>query len=1011
MRKITLNHCLYRTLFLLLLLLQNILFAELVYAQSDFPAVQAAKQQLAIEIERNAVAADQLYELQKNQQLQLQKLSSQKISPEFIEHAKLDSEMARVDLVSINLTLREVQQTVTVIENNIRNLQEDIQGTSLVATTTSWSQTQLIKLKTELAYQQQLLKISQARIKVLIQAQNMAKQRIELFQYWETDLQELYQTYQHQRRQQALNKLAVTLQRQQQAWVERLATLNRQAKLLADQGQDSTPEYEWLSLLIFEAEERSNLNHLHLSIARVKNQLEDLIMEEDINHSVTFLQHLSKQEDALIHEIQQINELLYGKIGLIKQRLAIEAKSKVNINAEPIDIEPKQAILNDLMREYQKLLAAILNVEKQARAQRELLSTDLRGAIARRQGLPGFNMQEWVSLGKDLVQMSQITIQAVRSIYQDSVAAIKEFTASQMALLIIFEFAWLGLWIILRRNLRSLIQKLNPDKERFSANTLLALVKLLRRNLTGLAIFAGLLTLLFMVNATDKIVNLVLPIGLVWFGFKFALGIARLALFEGPSFQGGHDVKLYYNLKWTFLAGSILTILTVLAYQLPVSYEVLDLFNRLLMLFILIAAIMVLKRWHVVPELLAPYVHVKRGYLKRIIRLLGFLIPLMILSNAVLGLVGYVALAWTISRYEGLFLLMLTAYLIVKGLLKDIMELLSTLVIRNFRNGWLWSEALLKPFDTMLHIALLLFAGALLFNLYGWDEHSPVYLKLVQMLHFKLFALGGSAFTMITLIQLVIIISILVWATRWAREFAYRWMFARTKDLGLRNSLAVFTQYTTVTVGIFVALKVLGIDSNSLTFVATGLAIGLGFGLRDLANNFVSGLLLLIERPVRKGDIVTIGDYDGVVIDIGMRAITVFTSDNSEVLVPNSEVFSKSFINWTHQDSIVRSTVEIKVSRTDDPHLIQTAILEVLRQTPGVVSEPLSEVHLKNMNDTVLEFQVRYYINLYITASRSEMRSRVIFAIWDRFKAMGIEPPHPQQDIHVKSLPSVQSDV
>ena len=112
----------------------------------------------------------------------------------------------------------------------------------------------------------------------------------------------------------------------------------------------------------------------------------------------------------------------------------------------------------------------------------------------------------------------------------------------------------------------------------------------------------------------------------------------------------------------------------------------------------------------------------------------------------------------------------------------------------------------------------------------------------------------------------------------------------------------------------------------------------MGFGLRDFASNIVGGIMLLIERPVSEGDLITIGEYEGRVAHIGIRSMRVSSWDNMEVLIPNAETFNKPFTNWTHQDSIVRTVVPIKVSRSDDPVMIQQLILDVLAIIPEIVA-------------------------------------------------------------------------
>jgi potassium efflux system protein len=217
-------------------------------------------------------------------------------------------------------------------------------------------------------------------------------------------------------------------------------------------------------------------------------------------------------------------------------------------------------------------------------------------------------------------------------------------------------------------------------------------------------------------------------------------------------------------------------------------------------------------------------------------------------------------------------------------------------------------------------------------------------------------------------------------------------LYKNAKDAGIRNSLSVFTQYAVILVGCFVTLHVLGFDFSGLSMIIGGLAVGMGFGLRDFASNIVGGIMLLIERPVREGDLISIGEYEGRVEHIGIRSMRVCSWDNMEVLIPNAETFNKPFTNWTHQDSIVRSVVPIKVSRSDDPVMIQQLILDVLAIIPEIVEDPPVQVCLKKIDAALIEFEARYFINVQ-EHSRFEVQSKVLFAITAQFKAANIKAP------------------
>ncbi|MGC1181598.1 mechanosensitive ion channel family protein, partial [Legionella sp.] len=476
------------------------------------------------------------------------------------------------------------------------------------------------------------------------------------------------------------------------------------------------------------------------------------------------------------------------------------------------------------------------------------------------------------------------------------------------------------------------------------------------------------------------------------FTFRASILIARLVLLESITDSSGKDVKLYYRLKWLLLFGGWTTSLMTIGHLLPLSLVLQDIFNRLFMLFILTVSLVAWKSKDVIRYLIAPLLKNKKRYVHNAISLLIILVPITVFSTAVIGLSGFINLAWTMSRYQANALIVLVGYILARGLLFDALELFSEWMISSLRNGWLWIEIFLKPIDQILRITLLLLSSLILFKLFGWNSHSLVIIHLEKLAHYTIVNLPGIHITITSTLAFITLLATFVWAAKWTREFCYRWLFKKIKDPGIRNSLSVFSQFAIVLIGGFVTLYVLGFDFSGMSMIIGGLAVGMGFGLRDFASNIIGGLVLLIERPVREGDLVTIGEHEGRVAHIGIRCMRVLSWDNMEVLIPNAETFNKPFTNWTHQDNIVRSVIPIKVSRHDDPVMIQQLIFDVLAITPEIVADPPAQVFLKKIDAALIEFEARYFINVQIY-SRVEVRSKVLFAITDQFKAANIRPP------------------
>jgi len=279
--------------------------------------------------------------------------------------------------------------------------------------------------------------------------------------------------------------------------------------------------------------------------------------------------------------------------------------------------------------------------------------------------------------------------------------------------------------------------------------------------------------------------------------------------------------------------------------------------------------------------------------------------------------------------------------------------------------------------------------------------------NVLDSLQTGLFNVGSSTVTLGDILILLISLLIVIRLGQWTRSITYSWFYSRIGDLGTRNSLSAFTQYALVLIGLLIILNSVGIDLTTLTVFAGALGVGLGIGLQNVANNFVSGILLLVERPLKAGDWVQVAGGEGEVSSIGMRSLTVKTWDNQEVIIPNSEVISNSFTNWTRSDHIVRTVLYIAVSRDADPHKVCPLMQAVLDRHVYVLEEPPAECFLWEFGESSTDFRVQYYCNV-ILHNRLRVQSDVLFGIWDTLSQNGIEIPYPQRDLRFKPVRAEQ---
>jgi potassium efflux system protein len=226
-------------------------------------------------------------------------------------------------------------------------------------------------------------------------------------------------------------------------------------------------------------------------------------------------------------------------------------------------------------------------------------------------------------------------------------------------------------------------------------------------------------------------------------------------------------------------------------------------------------------------------------------------------------------------------------------------------------------------------------------------------------------------------------------------------------EAGVRNAIVTICQYAIVAIGVVVAFNALGLDMAKFGWIAAALSVGLGFGLQEVVANFVSGLILLFERPIRVGDIVTIGGVDGVVTRIRIRATTISNWDKKEFIVPNKEFITGTLLNWTLSSPMTRLVFPVGVAYGSDIRKVQEILLNIARKQPEVLKDPEPVAVFELFGDSCLNFSLRCYLPR--PEMRLEMTHRINTEIHDQFLASGIEIPFPQRDLHLRSVdPSIR---
>jgi len=271
-----------------------------------------------------------------------------------------------------------------------------------------------------------------------------------------------------------------------------------------------------------------------------------------------------------------------------------------------------------------------------------------------------------------------------------------------------------------------------------------------------------------------------------------------------------------------------------------------------------------------------------------------------------------------------------------------------------------------------------------------------------SVLHYKLFDLNQTPITPASLLLfIVVVLAFFVFSRLINRGILKRILTRFQIEESIRFTLVRISHYIVMIIGIIIAFQFVGIDLTGLTVIFGLLSVGIGFGLQNVTSNFISGLILLFERPIKVGDRITVGETEGNVTAINMRATTVQSLNNITIIVPNSEFIASNVVNWSHEDPKIRLDIKVGVSYGSDIDLVIKALQEVAAAHPKVRSIPAPSVLLYEFGDSSWNMELRIWIDepkqIYI------IRSEINIAIVRKFREYNIEIPFPQRDLHVRS--------
>jgi small-conductance mechanosensitive channel len=253
--------------------------------------------------------------------------------------------------------------------------------------------------------------------------------------------------------------------------------------------------------------------------------------------------------------------------------------------------------------------------------------------------------------------------------------------------------------------------------------------------------------------------------------------------------------------------------------------------------------------------------------------------------------------------------------------------------------------------------------------------------SLREILDYRLIKLGDSYLTVLGLFELFVMLGLVLLAESLLRRYLLRRLLQRTRlDPSLQFAIAKISGYALIALGFYISLQVVGLNLTSLAVVAGAVGVGLGFGLQNIVHNFVSGLIILAERPIAIGDRIEVGGVAGQVRQIRLRSTTVVTNDNIAYIVPNSDFITHTVINWSHGDLRVRIRLPVGVAYGTNPREVERLLLEVALAHPKVLQEPAPSVFFTGFGDSSLNFELAVW-TLEMTFQPRRFKSELYYAI------------------------------
>ena len=303
-----------------------------------------------------------------------------------------------------------------------------------------------------------------------------------------------------------------------------------------------------------------------------------------------------------------------------------------------------------------------------------------------------------------------------------------------------------------------------------------------------------------------------------------------------------------------------------------------------------------------------------------------------------------------------------------------------------------------KLFSVIVLFSIAVFVAAMLLLQHLFEDSLSKYISYID----SGINIGGTKITIMSILYLIVFLLFFHFLSKTIKNTLQNKVLPRTRlDVGARASFTNIVVYSFWILAVYTIINIMGINLSSLAFIAGALGVGIGFGLQNIVNNFISGVILLFDPSIKVGDMQQIGNDWGTVSRVNIRTTIVQTFDNASLIIPNSDMLSNRITNWSFKDPKVRLQVDVGVAYGSDVQLVRQILFKIAADTPEIMNDPEPTVNFLDFGDSALIFRVRFWIpsTQYWLSTPTDVR----FKIDEEFKKNNIEIAFPQQDIHIRS--------